>query len=130
MLYIFALQPSLSPLYRLKMIRRSLPTFNVPCELPEISCARATPPNIAASTARHSISFFMKHAPAKLGILAILRLTIRLNPPRDKKRPKCRSTSGGFKSIGRPTGSSERNVAGGRAGVAGDGKLHSAGGCV
>ena len=61
MLYNFALQPSFSPLYKLKMMRRSLPpAFSVPCQFPERSCARAPVPNIVASATMHNISFFIE----------------------------------------------------------------------
>src|ERR1700722_16552974 len=63
MLYIFAVQLSLSPLEMLKITRRSWPAFNVPCQLPERSCASAPVPNIATSTTAHSSGLFMECPP-------------------------------------------------------------------
>src|ERR1700722_10967946 len=63
MLYIFAVQLSLSPLEMLKITRRSWPAFNVPCQLPERSCASAPVPNIATSTTTHSSGLFMECPP-------------------------------------------------------------------
>src|ERR1700735_5605163 len=63
MLYIFAVQVSLSPLEMVKIRRRSCPAFNVPCQLPERSCASAPVPNIATSTTAHSSGLFMECPP-------------------------------------------------------------------
>jgi hypothetical protein len=43
-----------------KITRRSCPAFNVPCQLPERSCAIVPVPNIAPSTTAHSSALFME----------------------------------------------------------------------
>src|SRR5258708_1182700 len=72
MLYIFAVQLSLSPLEMVKITRSSWPAFNVPCQLPERSCASPPVPNIATSTTVHSSGLFMECPPTNAGLGANL----------------------------------------------------------